>query len=154
MYRDQRHDMNFFHAVDAATITTTTTTTACDTRGYNCVTFLLTIGSDVDSAAGGLTSANYWKIRIQHGLSNAAADFSDVTDGRTILCGSGSAMSTALTSGTVGVINDVYSAQTDWGIGYVGDRRYVRMILEAVASAPNLPVGIVNIREPLIKPAT
>ncbi len=111
-------------------------------QGYNAVTFLVNVGSNGSNV---LTSANHWHIRMQEAAASgvSAGTFANVTNGYFVLGGTGSA---ALTSGLVGVIDDVTGDDFCWTVGYIGPQPYVKLVLEPIASAPDLLLSITALR--------
>ncbi len=142
--RDIFNSINDFWCYQNSTVSFATThvsTGEVDLQGYNAVTFLVNIGSNGSNA---LTSANFWQIRLQEATASgvSAGTFTDATEGYYILPYGGDRGSAVLTSGVVGLINDVTSDNSTWQIGYIGPRQYVKLVFEPIASAPDMPLSV------------
>jgi len=143
--RDLYNNINDFWCFQNSTVsfgTAHVSTGEVFIQGYNALTFLVNVGSNGSNA---LTSANHWHIRMQEAAASgvSAGTFADVTNGYYVLGGTGSA---ALTSGVVGAIDDETGDDHTWTFGYIGPQPYVKLVLEPIASAPDLPLSITALR--------
>jgi len=146
--RDLYNNINDFWCFQNSTVsfgTAHVSTGEVDLQGYNAVTFLVNVGSNGSNA---LTSANYWQIRLQEAAASgvSAGTFADATNGYYVLPYGGDNATATLISGVVGVIDDVTGDDLTWQIGYIGPSQYVKLVLEPIASAPDLPLSITALR--------
>lgn len=167
--RDGFSNFKFYDAIGPrSTLGLQITGGTLDRQGYETVTFVATINADVSgvTSASTITYFSNYFLRMQHGESNAAGNvvwsncqasnmLIDMTYGGTLSglsvtsygwlqttsCGSGIDEGICLHFG-VGQSN--WSAIESQGLpaGYVGTRRWVRVILSASAAADVSAVGI------------
>ena len=117
-----------------------------DTQGFDAATIIINVGScDV------LGSQSCMRITLMHGTSTAAADYAYVST--TDLIGSGFAVQSdaaasttaisfggamALISGTIMDFDiaaaSCLSGQGTWAFGYIGKRRYLKLMIESTGS--------------------
>jgi len=126
-----------------------------DTQGYDAVTVIINIGS-CDTADSGSAMT----IRFLHADSTASGDYTDVS--ATDLIGSGWLVNSGATISfggsmalTSGIIMDfdipaasVASAQGTWAFGYIGKKRYIKLILESTGSADTGSIAMCAIAIP------
>jgi len=116
-----------------------------DTRGFEATTLIINVGS-----CEVLGSQSCMRIALMHGTSTAAADYAYVS--ATDLIGSDYTVNTAaastavisygglmgLTSGTIIDFDiataSILSGQGTWALGYIGKRRYLKLMLESTGS--------------------
>lgn len=113
---DSYNQMAVRNALNTAAITTNTTTNGViiDTQGFNALTFLLNIGARTDGT---------FAVNLQHG------DASNMSDA-----------STPAADDILGAIS-LNAAQTYGKIGYVGNKRYVRLQVVSTSVTSGATVG-------------
>lgn len=128
------------HLAAAAYTTTQTPSSGVDTQGFDSVEFLIAIGT---IANVGNSPADGWSFKLQES-DEASANFSDVTDSSVVLVGSAKSPVTAPNSST-GVfltVDDAAEDATTYRVGYVGSKRYVRVVATAVLTPGSTPLYI------------
>lgn len=132
MQFDQASSMNAIAALNTAAIASSTTTVGniIDTQGYNALTFLLSVGARTDGT---------YTLSIEHGDNAALSD--TATPAADDLVGT-----TALTANS--------AANTIKKLGYVGNKRYVRVSVVSTSVTSGATVGVTAIRgRPTVGPA-
>lgn len=103
-------------AVQTLSGTTPNASALFDTRGFDALTLYLVNGTVTDAgAAAGYT------MTIQHSDTTAAADFTDVATAELVANSAGGT--------TVSEITDTDDNTLAGGVGYVGNKRYVRAVI-------------------------
>ncbi len=129
------------HLAAAAYTTTQTPSSGVDTRGFESVEFVIGIGA-VTSISGSPQST--WTFKLQDSDSESS-NFSDVTDSSLVLTGSAASPVTAPDSST-GVFLTIDADTEDsksYRVGYVGSKRYVRVVATAANSPGSTPLYVV-----------
>ena len=120
MQFDQANTLTPSAAVNTAAISSSTTTAGniIDTQGYNALTFILNVGARTDGT---------YTLSIQHGDDSGLSDATtpDASD----LVGT-----TAATA--------VSTAQTMKKLGYVGNKRYVKVSVVSTSVTSGATVGV------------
>lgn len=132
MQFDSANTMTPRAALNTAAISSSTTTAGniIDTQGYNALTFVLNVGARTDGS---------YRLSVEHGDDPALADTAapDATD----LVGT-----TAATA--------VAAAQTQSKLGYVGNKRYVRVSVVSTGVSSGATVGVLALLgRPSVGPA-
>jgi hypothetical protein len=119
MQFDQANVLSPRVALNTATIATSTTTNGViiDTQGYNALTFLLSVGARTDGT---------FTPNIQHGDDPALSDASTPAADDLVGTSAGAAINTA---------------QTVKKLGYVGNKRYVRLAVASTTVTSGATVG-------------
>ena len=141
MNRDLYSNCGFFQAIQPQTASATVTGADVDLRGYDGAVFVLTAGR-----LSYVSTTSYWALRIQHtdpsALGAGPSDYADVLMADVI-----GPNGTSLTSGIVQkLVTDVVANGSLLGsaiykVGYRGNKRYARMILELVGNASNVIIA-------------
>ena len=135
--REQYTAFKFFQAIPPQIADATVNGATVDLRGFEACTFLLNLG-----AVSSITSASYWAFRMQHGsASDLGFDgtWSDVDLSHVVM-----SASAALTSGIVfSVWSDTNFESNAFPVGYVGPRRYVRVVCEEKANLSTAAIGAI-----------
>lgn len=129
------------HLSAAAYTTTQTPTNGVDTQGFDSLEFLISIGVVSNIANSPQPS---WAFKIQESDSQSSG-FSDVTDSTIVLTGSAASPVTSPDSST-GVFLTVDAAAEDdaiYRVGYVGAKRYARVVSTAANTPGSTPLSIV-----------
>lgn len=142
--RDIHSHVKVVQHVAAQAITATNTPAAgVDTDGFDAAEFLISVGTVANIANSPQPS---WSFKLQHSDS-ASADFADVTDSTLMLTGSAKSPVTAPDSST-GVFLTIDAAAEDaetYRIGYVGSKRYVRVVATAANTPGSTPYAVVAV---------
>jgi hypothetical protein len=129
------------HVAAQVISSTNTPASGVDNRGFDSQEFLISIGTIANVANSPQPS---WAFKLQHSDS-ASSDFEDVTDADYVLTGSASSPVTAPNSST-GVFLTVDAAAEDaktYRVGYVGPKRYSRVVATAANTPGNTPYSVV-----------
>jgi len=144
--RDLSHDLAFGSSVTVQTISAGNLTgSGVDLKGFNSATVLLVMG-DIDEMGGSPQGSARIDVQLQH--SDDGSGWGNVTDGDVVdLSG--------VTSVTGGIVASTSDDRTPVAVGYVGDKRYLRAILQPTGLSNGGPAGAVVIKgQPRHAPAT
>lgn len=140
--RDLHSNIKAVQHLSAAQYTATQApTNGVDRQGFDSLEFLIHIGVVTNIANSPQPS---WTFKLQESDSQASG-FTDVTDSNLVLVGSAQSPVGAPDSST-GVFLTVDAAAEDdaiYRVGYVGTKRYVRVVSTAANSPGNTPLSIV-----------
>lgn len=144
-YRDGYSNFSFFHALDTETLAATTSGKDVDTRGYATCTFVVTLGR-----CSHVSTLSYWVLRLQHTSASVLnAGPSDYTDCASIdlITESGGAITSGIWQQIIAQAVGTVSTQGSQNhqVGYIGGRRYVRVVVELLSTASVMDVGAVAI---------
>ena len=129
------------HVAAQAITTTNTPASGVDRAGFNMMEFIISVGTITNIANSPQPS---WAFKLQESDS-ASASFTDVTDSDTVLVGSAASPATTPNSST-GVfltIDEASEDATHYRIGYIGLKRYVRVIATAANTPGSTPYSVV-----------
>ena len=129
------------HVAAQAITATNTPSTGVDLAGFNAAEFLISVGTVTNIANSPQPS---WAFKLQESDS-ASASFTDVTDSDSVLVGSAASPVSAPNSST-GVFLTIDAASEDaatYRIGYIGLKRYVRVIATAANTPGSTPYSVV-----------
>lgn len=147
--RDLHSNIKVVQHLKAGVVSTTQTpTNGVDRAGFSALEFLISIGAITNIANSPQPG---WTFKLQESDSQSA-NFVDVTDSAVVLTGSAKSPVGAPNSST-GVFLTVDGASEDdatYRIGYIGNKRYVRVVATAVNTPGNTPMAIIAV---LGKPA-
>lgn len=132
------------HLAAAVYTTTQTPSSGVDRQGFSALEFLITIGVIANIAN---SPAPSWSFKLQESDSESA-NFSDVVDSDVVLVGSAKSPVAAPNAST-GVFLVVDAAAEDanvYRVGYIGNKRYVRVVATAANTPGNTILAIVAIR--------
>lgn len=144
--RDLSHDLAFGNSVTVQTITSSNLTgVGVDLKGFNSATVVLVMG-DIDEMGGSPQGSAKIDVQLQDSDDNST--WSNVTDGDVVdLSG--------VSSVTGGIVASTSDDRTPVAVGYVGERRYLRAILQPTGLTNGGPAGAVVIKgQPRHAPAT
>lgn len=140
--RDMHSHVKAVQHISAADYTATETpTNGVDTQGFDSAEFLISIGAVTNIANSPQPS---WTFKLQESDSQSSG-FSDVTDSSVVLTGSAASPVTSPDSSS-GVFLTVDAASEDdavYRVGYVGAKRYVRVVATAANSPGSTPISVV-----------
>lgn len=131
------------HVVNALKTATDTPSNGIDRAGFSSLEFLIAIGAVTNIANSPQPS---WAFKLQESDAQSSG-FTDVTDANMALVGSAKSPVAAPNSST-GVFLTVDAAAEDaetYRIGYIGNKRYVRVISTAANTPGNTPLTIIAI---------
>jgi hypothetical protein len=150
--RDGYSGFKFFQCIEPQDIVggTAATGTAVDTQGFETVTFVVNVGCD--TGGGALSADNRFQLRLEHGNSIAGGGitWSEVYPSQMLhsVVGAGGAYST-LNSGIFQSIGsctagESYACQC-YAVGYVGPRRWARIVISDVGIPSTASMGCIAI---------
>lgn len=131
------------HVAAALKTATDTPSNGIDRSGFSSLEFLIAIGAVTNIANSPQPT---WAFKLQESDS-ISSGFTDVVDANMVLVGSAKSPVAAPNSST-GVFLTVDDAAEDaqvYRIGYIGNKRYVRVISTAVNTPGNTPLAIIAI---------
>lgn len=123
IFRDNFNNLKFVSAIDPASITGDTTGIEIDLQGYESCTFVLQYGTCGDVPDG----SNYFK-GIIHESSESGTGFAAAADADVIV----NAGETA--ANAFGFMNSAADDNAIYALGYRGDKRYVKLIIDETGS--------------------
>lgn len=128
------------HLAAVAATTTQTPASGVDLRGFDAAEFVITIGTITNIAN---SPAPSWSFKLQESDA-AATDFADVTDSAVVLVGSAASPVTApdASSGVFLVVDSASEDGAVYRVGYVGTKRYVRVVATAANTPGATPLAI------------
>jgi hypothetical protein len=135
--RDLVNSVAFGDSVAIQTITGSNLTgTGIDLAGFNSATVVLVMG-DIDEMGASPVGSAKIDVQLQHSDDNAS--WSDVAGGDVVaLNGVGSVSS--------GIVASASDDRTPVDVGYVGDKRYLRAILQPTGLTNGGPAGAIVIK--------
>ena len=131
------------HSISLASATVTPTN-GVDIKGFSAIEFVIAIGAVANIANSPQPS---WAFKLQESDSESSG-FTDVTDSNKVVVGSALSPVAAPDSST-GVFLTVDDAAEDdkvYRIGYIGTKRYVRVVATAANTPGNTPLAIIALR--------
>ncbi len=135
------------HVVAAAPTATVTPANGVDTADFNACEFVIAIGTVPNAGSGS------WTFKLQE--SDDDSTFTDVEDPKEVLIGSTKAPVQAPSAGTPEFLT-VDAAPEDatvYRVGYIGSKRYVRVVATAVSTPGATPLAITAIlARPALRP--
>jgi hypothetical protein len=140
------------HYVGAPTATVTPAS-GVDLAGFSSSEFIISVGAVANIANSPQPS---WAFKLQHSDSQSS-DFTDVTDANDVLVGSAKSPVTAPNSST-GVfltVDDAAEDDTVYRVGYIGTKRYVRVVATAANTPGATPMAFVAVLgDPALAPTS
>lgn len=139
MRRDLHSNVELRQLLAAAVVATTQTSTGIDLRGSGSAEFLIAVGTVTNIANSPQPS---WAFKLQESDDNST--YTDVTDSAVVLVGSAQAP-VAAPNATTGVFLTIDAAAEDaetYRVGYIGNKRYVRVVGTAANTPGNTPMWI------------
>lgn len=133
------------HVAAQAITATNTPSTGVDTLGYDAATFLISVGTVTNIANSPQPT---WTFKLQESDSSGSG-FSDVTDS-SIVVTSGAQSPVAAPDSSTGVFLTIDAAAEDattYHVGYVGAKRYVRVVATAANTPGSTPYSVVAVLE-------
>lgn len=131
------------HVAAQVVSSTNTPSSGVDTRGFDSVEFVFSVGTVTNIANSPQPS---WTFKLEESDSESA-NFSAVTDSDAVLYGSAQSPVGAPNSST-GVFLTIDAAAEDaktYRIGYRGSKRYVRLVATAANTPGNTPYSAVAV---------
>ncbi len=153
MRRDLHSNIKTVKHLSAAAYTTTQTpSNGVDLKGFNAAEFLISVGVITNIAN---SPAPSWTFKLQESDSQSSG-FTDVVTAGDVLVGSAKSPVTT-PNATTGVFLTVDGAAEDdetYRIGYIGNKRYVRVVATAALTPGSSPLSIVAVLgQPGLAPA-
>jgi len=121
---------------------TQTPSTGVDTKGYDAIEAVVTAG-DVSNVQTSPVGPG-WTFALEHSDDNSS--FSAVSADDAVMPGGGDIGA----NGVFGTIDDSADDSACFRVGYVGDKRYVRVVATAVNTPGNTPIAVCFLGRPLI----
>ncbi len=143
MRRDLHSNIKTVSHIIGTVSTTQTPANGVDLKGFNSAEFLIHIGTVANIANSPQPS---WAFKLQESDS-AASDFTDVVDSDVVLKDSAQSPVSAPDSST-GVfltVDDAAEDDTVYRVGYIGNKRYVRVVGTAANTPGNTPLSVLAI---------
>ena len=143
--KDLSHDLGYANSVTVQTVTTSNLTgTGVDLLGFNSATVVLVMG-DLNELGN---SPNTAKLEVQLQDSDDNSTWANVTDVDVVDLSGVSSVSS-------GIVISTTSDGTPVACGYVGDKRYIRAILQPTDVTVGGPAGVMVLKgHPRHAPAT
>ena len=120
--------------LDPVTVTADTNCASVDLSGYTGVTFIVSVGVSADTLSGSVK----YEIEVQDSADDtsfAAVANALVIDGVT-----------GTNTGTFGIINSASTDSAVYSAGYIGNKRYVRPVINATGThALGTPISVVAV---------
>lgn len=142
--RDLHSNIKVVQHVAAQAITATNTpSNGVDLQGFESAEFLIAVGTVTNIANSPQPS---WTFKLQESDSQSSG-FTDVTDSNAVLVGSAASPVAAPNSST-GVFLTIDAASEDaatYRVGYVGSKRYVRVVATAANTPGSTPYAVVAV---------
>lgn len=142
--RDQHSNIKSVDHIPAAAFTATQTpANGVDLKGFDAAEFLISVGVVTNIANSPQPS---WAFKLQESDSQASG-FTDVVTAADVLVGSAKSPVTAPDSST-GVFLTVDAAAEDatlYRVGYVGAKRYVRVVATAANTPGSTPLSVIAV---------
>lgn len=122
--------------IQAAAVTNSDTNcTSVDMKGYESLMFVVNVGASADTING----SNYIELEVED--SSDDSTFSDCADADILDSVS------ATNNGTFGLIDAASEDEATFKVGYVGDKRYVRVVLSFTGThSTGTPISVDAIR--------
>jgi hypothetical protein len=131
------------HVAAQAITATNTPSDGVDLKGFGAAEFLISVGAVANIANSPQPS---WSFKLQESDSESSG-FTDVTEAGDVLTGSAKSPVTAPDSST-GVfltIDDAAEDETTYRVGYIGTKRYVRVVATAANTPGSTPYSVVAV---------
>tara|TARA_R110000744_G_scaffold234668_1_gene352394 strand:+ start:581 stop:1042 length:462 start_codon:yes stop_codon:yes gene_type:complete len=146
--KDLSHNISVSNTLINAVKTTGANGTTVDLQGFDSATAVVTVGAEGDTLAANL----YFTVALEHSDDNSTwtkADQVDIVNGT--IAGQGVFL---ILDGTTG--GNPGTTGGEWQVGYVGGKRYVRMILaKSGTHSTGTPIsGVIVKGSPLHAPAS
>lgn len=127
--RDLYHNVLTTQVLNPAVSTTTKTSSTIDLQGHNGLNVMFSIGQAGDTLSGTV----YWTLKLQH--SDDDTTYADI----------------ATTDASIGVTSIVVNSpsldKVVYGIGYIGNKRYVKGVATPTGThTVATPIGIIALR--------
>ena len=145
--RDLINNVKRDQVMDSVVITADTNTTTTDMQGFESLLMSLNMGDSGDTLSGSV----FFELILQHGDESDGSDAAAVADTDVILDSGGS-----IASGVFALIDAPAEDSTDFNIGYVGKKRYVRISIDATGTHSNgTPMGVLALKgKPTLAPVS
>lgn len=129
------------HLASAAYTTTQTPANGVDLQGFGSAEFLISIGTVTNIANSPQPS---WAFKLQESDS-VNSDFTDVVTSSDVLTGSAASPVAApdSSSGVFLTVDDAAEDAAVYRVGYVGAKRYVRVVAAAANTPGSTPMTII-----------
>lgn len=140
--REFHSDIKAVQHLSAAEYSATQTpTNGVDLQGFDAAEFVISIGT-MTNVGGSPTES--WEFKLQESDS-VSSGFTDVTDDAKVIVGSAQSPVTNPddTSGVFLTVDEASEDDAVYRVGYVGNKRYVRVVSTANNTPGNTPISIV-----------
>ena len=125
---------------EAQTITATQTAVEIDLAGCNSAVFLIAFGEEGGTLSGSLG----WTVTMTHADDDgtgSAGDYANVE--------AKDVQGVTPSSGIIITLDAAAEDSTVYKVGYVGDKRFVKLLLSEVGTTTGIPVAILTIKSHL-----
>lgn len=121
---------SYKQAIKPATLTADTNGSAIDLQGYDDVCLTVNVGVAGDTLSGSVK----WEFEVQHGDQSTVLSACADTDLTKAVTGTN--------TGTFAVVDSLTEDETTYQTGYIGNKRYVRVVVNATGTHTNgTPIG-------------
>lgn len=129
--QDLSNNISISNSIIAATKTAGANGTAVDLQGFEEATAIVDVGAEGDTLSGSV----YFEVSLQHSDTTTSGDFVDCTQSDIVNGTIASGGIWLKLDGTPDGDPDTSGGQ--WQIGYVGGKRYVRLVLAKTGTHSN-----------------
>jgi hypothetical protein len=130
----------------ADTLSATNDPDGVDLKGFTSATVICSVG-EITNIAGSPQPS--WTLKLQESDS-AASGFFDVDEGDMLLDYGNNDGSVA--SGVFATIDAADEDDVNYTVGYIGTRRYIRVVATAINAPGNTPIAVTVVKESMQKP--
>lgn len=145
--RDIINNISRDQVLDPVVISTDTNTTTTDMQGFESLCMSVLMGDSGDTLSGSV----FHELILQHGDLADGSDGAAVADTDVVLGEGGS-----ISSGVFALIDAPAEDSAVFSIGYVGKKRYVRVVIDTTGTHTNgTPMGVVALKgKPTLLPVS
>jgi len=119
MRREIYHAEKRVQLLDPVTLTSSQNSDILDTAGFEALNLSVLIGQSGDTLSGSVK----WDYKVQHGDQSDLSDAADVSADDLI--------------GAFTTVDDAAEDETQQSVGYIGGKRYVRVVITATGTHTN-----------------
>ncbi|MBO6542300.1 MAG: hypothetical protein JJ939_12090 [Alphaproteobacteria bacterium] len=137
------HIKTVTHVAAQAITATNTPASGVDTKGFEAAEFLISVGTVTNIANSPQPT---WTFKLEDS-DDASSNFEAVTDSTLVLTGSAKSPVTTpdASTGVFLTIDDAAEDATTYRVGYVGPKRYVRVVATAANTPGSTPYSVVAV---------
>lgn len=150
MRRDLHSNIEVRQLLAAQAITAETNSAGCDLAGFESVDLLVALGAVTNIAA---SPTPKWELKLEE--SDDDSTYSAVTSANDVLVGSNPRVSAPDASGIFATIDAAAEDAIHFRIGYIGNKRYVRITATATQTPGSTPIAVLALLgKPALAPTT